>query len=488
MKEESFQKKLAQYITMSAAFLAAHAEKADAQIMYTDVIPDLVIHNSYFNLDLNNDGVVDFKLQHNDIDDGFSVSAECLNGNSLLFSSNNCGGVSPVSSLDIINVQDSFINESDALLAFSFSTSSSASGFGCFYGTDQILGVRLINGANNYYGWARFDVNYNNIVLKDYAINLSPDSAILAGENINGCTSVDSFSLSPITTQFICIDDSFVLNINNAIGESIHWQKNGSWIPDATDSSFIVTESGIYTVLVSDSNCAIITGSANFLNEIFNIYLTDFAYETCENSNGFINLSLHSNSFNFSYHWNTGDTTLDLKTISEGIYRLVVTSSLCQVSDTFQIELFNDGFIPKPLIYQNGNKLSTNLYDSYKWYLNDAEVKNNNEQEFNATKSGSYRVEVVNTEGCSGNSDKYFLNYNTEINISIFNKNLVIECSDNTLLLEQVEIVNDLGQQMSIKKIANRYQEFDLSNLLPGIYFYYIRTEQKTYSGKFYFE
>ena len=54
MKVHTFKEKLAQYITMSAAFLAANAEKADAQIMYTDVNPDIVIQNGFFNLDLNN--------------------------------------------------------------------------------------------------------------------------------------------------------------------------------------------------------------------------------------------------------------------------------------------------------------------------------------------------------------------------------------------------------------------------------------------------
>ena len=68
MKEEiSFKKKLAAYSALSGAFIAS-AFSAEAQILYTDVIPDDTLNTlpdlggEWRFLDLNNDGVVDFYL------------------------------------------------------------------------------------------------------------------------------------------------------------------------------------------------------------------------------------------------------------------------------------------------------------------------------------------------------------------------------------------------------------------------------------------
>ena len=67
MKDVSFKKKLAAYSVFSGAFIAS-AFSAQAQILYTDLIPDDTLNTlpdlggEWRSLDLNNDGVVDFYL------------------------------------------------------------------------------------------------------------------------------------------------------------------------------------------------------------------------------------------------------------------------------------------------------------------------------------------------------------------------------------------------------------------------------------------
>ena len=51
MISKDLAKKIAAYSVMAETFLLCH-ERADAQIMYTDVNPDLIISNSFFNLDV----------------------------------------------------------------------------------------------------------------------------------------------------------------------------------------------------------------------------------------------------------------------------------------------------------------------------------------------------------------------------------------------------------------------------------------------------
>ena len=60
---ESLKKKIAGYSAMAVAVLA-RSNAADAQVIYTDINPDHEMqgwHSNYF-LDLNNDGIDDFKF------------------------------------------------------------------------------------------------------------------------------------------------------------------------------------------------------------------------------------------------------------------------------------------------------------------------------------------------------------------------------------------------------------------------------------------
>lgn len=61
---ESLKKKINAYMVLATGYLAMHAEKSDAQIIYTDINPDTLLnqYNTPYFLDLNNDGVVDFKF------------------------------------------------------------------------------------------------------------------------------------------------------------------------------------------------------------------------------------------------------------------------------------------------------------------------------------------------------------------------------------------------------------------------------------------
>ncbi len=200
MKKDSFEKKLAGYLTLSAAYLAAHPVDANAQILYTDVNPDVVIHNSFFNLDLNNDGVNDYKLQ--DISPTTSNScyqhnwfekANCLGQNKLV---GNCYAASWGGSYGYFAsnlLQGNLISSGQTFLTkpilekyhswycYGSGVYNTSTGIFCVSGIDRFVGMKVINAGNSYYAWMRLDVTKGSIVLKDYAINLTPNAQIAAG-------------------------------------------------------------------------------------------------------------------------------------------------------------------------------------------------------------------------------------------------------------------------------------------------------------------
>src|SRR5947207_6635664 len=65
----SLKKKMAGYSAMVGAVLAAN-HHVDAQVVYHDIVPDTFVRNAnpIYDLDMNNDGIVDFWL------DGHSVN------------------------------------------------------------------------------------------------------------------------------------------------------------------------------------------------------------------------------------------------------------------------------------------------------------------------------------------------------------------------------------------------------------------------------
>ena len=206
-------KKLSAFIFTAMLFSAS----ANAQIVYTDVTPDQVISATTipstedYNIDLNNDGINDYKI-----------------------SCSRSGGICPLapsSRLYINFISDSALNSNAVVtgtsitypLAMNFNDSISSglsfSSFGYLrrntsggpctgtfgvwsYSIDRYLGLKLIVGANTYYGWARMQIDVvtgiPSCTIKDYAYNSIPNQPILAGDTGTVPTGIfeNSFSSS----------------------------------------------------------------------------------------------------------------------------------------------------------------------------------------------------------------------------------------------------------------------------------------------------
>lgn len=164
----------------------------ESLIIYTDIEPDFTGENltDIYELDLNNDQVVDFTLSSSIYDDWgwFGIASNPIAGNSIL-------SVSPWYSypipLDngqkIFNLEgytngESYVTWGIFTIGDCFSGESS-----CFIDWkakgDKYLGLRLIINGKKHYGWARLSItSATQWVIRDYAYNSIPNSAILAGQ------------------------------------------------------------------------------------------------------------------------------------------------------------------------------------------------------------------------------------------------------------------------------------------------------------------
>jgi len=200
-------KKLYAFIVTAMMFSAS----ANAQIVYTDVIPDNELGcmgvgscSDSVNVDLNNDGSMDFILIFNRI-----YLGTCPPVGFLIYKNN--AGVSTIganSFYGIISSNPSAFNYgdtidsniiwskgSDTLGNYSHPTCNSSynnAGNWLSTTTDQYLPVKISIANNNYFGWIRMQMIMHTyqqgpgstvgFVLRDYAYNSTPNQFILAGD------------------------------------------------------------------------------------------------------------------------------------------------------------------------------------------------------------------------------------------------------------------------------------------------------------------
>jgi len=187
-------KKLGMYSMMATTALISHS--GNAQILYTDVNPDRVLtgtlgtfNSDTMNIDLNNDGTEDFWLEV--LNGTSSASSYTMRGVRAYPLSNNrvmlSGGYSAFFP-EVLNSGTPIgpANNWNSVMPWLYLYNSG--GFGNWPGkTDNYLGVRIIVSTDTLYGWMRLglDATSNNLTIKGYAIEDTPNKSIEAGQIFN---------------------------------------------------------------------------------------------------------------------------------------------------------------------------------------------------------------------------------------------------------------------------------------------------------------
>jgi len=189
-----------------AALLSAvallFAIQTHAQIVYTDVTPDVTTTGTY-NLDLDNNGSTDFVIKHttSTANGGQHCSGSQTNqflkispsnGNSV--ADNTAGyptNASVYSSIDATTAGWSNTN-GQVLRTVTWSCQPVPFGgnnyawwnatTGAFGGSDGLVTLKLVSSSSTYYGWVRIANNGSSFTVKDYAYNSAASQPILAGQ------------------------------------------------------------------------------------------------------------------------------------------------------------------------------------------------------------------------------------------------------------------------------------------------------------------
>jgi hypothetical protein len=232
-KPLSLEKKIKAYSAIATGLLAISAT-AQGQIIYHDVNPDVTLTgNDSLDLDINNDGILDFTLYQFHYQSGTSFG----DGNMIIPKDINNVLTSDtylklLNNNERISENDTVWGNNGTFLGKGF-YSGSAFEYGNWKGgiTDKFAGFRFSKNGNWYYGWARFDVaaDAKSITIKDWAYNSYANSQIKASHEVSSIIDRDkndgiSVSLNNRTltiNQKEGISANINISIYNSAGQEI---------------------------------------------------------------------------------------------------------------------------------------------------------------------------------------------------------------------------------------------------------------------------
>lgn len=231
--------KLARFSAVAGAVIAGGS--VNAQLVYTDVNPDIIVDTASgpYDLDFNNDLVTDISLMviHQSgagtysgftyTYQGSAAAVQAPAGNGALTITSGSSSnivVAPMNNGDLIDGAANFLSSGalavDVLVTIPVVSYTYQFQQGAWLGvSDKFLGVKFMIGANTHYGWARLDVSAgaDTIRVKDYAYNQNVDLPLLAGQTVG----LDDVAVDNKVTIKTTLNEAFINVTPDLIGGRI---------------------------------------------------------------------------------------------------------------------------------------------------------------------------------------------------------------------------------------------------------------------------
>lgn len=329
--------------------------------------------------------------------------------------------------------------------------------------------------------------------------NLSVNTYIILIKDSNNCTTnSQSFTITEPSAIFLnTTQNDVVCNGGNngvitvtatgGIGTFLYSKNNGSSYQ--TSNTFINLVAGTYDIKVKDANNCITNSQSVIINEP-----TAIPQPTISISGSLVfcigdSVNLTSSSGN-SYSWSTSETAQSITVYNSSTVTVTVLDNLGCSSTSNQVSVTANSLPAIPTITASGNTLTSSSASDNQWYFNGVIINGATYQNYNATQSGNYSVEVTNSYNCSSISATFYFtltgindNFNT-VNISVYpnpNNGLVFLDLFNVSISE-IKVLSSLGEivYQSNKNVSS----IDLSAKPKGVYLLLLTANAQTFSKK----
>lgn len=307
----------------------------------------------------------------------------------------------------------------------------------------------------------------------------------------------DISNLNTVDTV-VCDSQPFTYEVPEDYDE-YNWTKDGTTV--STSNSLLITDSGIYQLIVFDNGCESISEEfeVNFPNHPPLEIIPEGPTEFCQGN--FIGLDATLDGGNWNYAWSLDTLQIgtdgEIQVTQNGIYSVLVINSDtgCEAFASIQITVYQPVL---PEITLDGNLLTSTEATYYQWFQDGTILPNSNNQQLNVMTPGDYYVGTVDTNGCFGNSNIITIetvatNDLDEVNdFSIFpnpvNELLYAKIELNKAMEFQVEIISTNGRILKEENRTfekNDFIEMDISSYPSGVYFLKLKNEEGSIIRRF---
>ena len=334
----------------------------------------------------------------------------------------------------------------------------------------QLFAVDAFNTGQLFYSWSNASTLNSSFIFNPIATpQTSTTYAVSATDNTTLCqvsrnVTVNVFqqvaNISYTSPTSFCQGGSVTLTANSGVGLSYQWKINGTDIPGATSINYPAISSGVYTVMVTNTNGCVKTsmGQTVIVNslpiaDISNLSATTF----CEGESVILS---STNVLGNSYQWKLNGNNISNATSSSynatasGNYSVIVSNNTSQCSNTSSVLLVTMNQLPNAIITpssgvlcQGSNTiLSANVGSglSYQWKLNDVAIPGATSLTQTANYSGVYSVVVTNSSQCIRFSQGVIVNPLPIADVS--NLSTTTFCQGESVILNTTNVVGNTYQ------------------------------------------
>lgn len=338
--------RLKKYMALACG-LTAVAGSVNAQIIYTDVDPDILVEGdgNSFSVDFNGDMKTDISFIAGVVNGTFYSSSSSFSTfttnkvEAILPEGTNAGWMGVDGNVrnnnagDAIDARGAFATGIGSLANMRIYTSASGSGpfvapNGAFIGLEGYVGVKFDIGGSVHYGWVRLAVSSDGTILtvKDFAYETISEASIEAGDN--GFMSAPTINQ---TANILCGDDhtgEIVASGNGGVGPYTYSWTDADMNVVGTDATLSNVGAGTYEVTVTDA--ALNSVSSSFtITDPLNLGANTSSTEDTGSGDGTIDLSVVGGSAPYRFDWDndgTGDfdDKEDLSELVAGVYTVMI--------------------------------------------------------------------------------------------------------------------------------------------------------------------
>jgi antitoxin (DNA-binding transcriptional repressor) of toxin-antitoxin stability system len=271
-----------------------------------------------------------------------------------------------------------------------------------------------INGATNASYTAVASGNYKVVITNGTSCT---DSSTVVTVTVNALPVATIIPAGPTT---FCSGGSVVLNANTGTGLTYQWRMNGANINGATNASYTANASGSYKVVITNGTSC--TDSSTAITVTVNalpVATITPAGPTTFCSGGSLVLNANTGA-GLTYQWRVNGTNINGATNASytanaaGNYKVVITNGTsCTDSSTAVIVTVNALPVATitpagPTTFCTGGNVVLNANGgaglTYQWMRNSTNISGATNINYTANVSGTYKVLVTNSNGCSDSS------------------------------------------------------------------------------------